>query len=102
MFCIICWYYNIHFLKQFAGLVLQMGYAVHEIGHALGLLHEHQRPDRDDHVYINEENIYDQDTIDRNFQRHVEHVSDFGLPYDYASIMQYPSSVSTLCSIHCL
>lgn len=30
--------------------------AVHEFGHALGLMHEHQRPDREDHISVKCEN----------------------------------------------
>lgn len=35
----------------------QMGNIMHELGHVIGLHHEHRRPDRDDFVKIDTENI---------------------------------------------
>ncbi|MCJ1363701.1 hypothetical protein MMC16_002810 [Acarospora aff. strigata] len=34
---------------------------VHELGHAFGLVHEHQRPDASQHVKFNCDNLYDYD-----------------------------------------
>ena len=70
----------------------RLGNVIHEIGHAAGLLHEHQRPDRDDFVTINEENI---DLSPEQFQ------TNFGIredgvtlgEYDFASIMHYSRKI---------
>lgn len=67
---------------------------IHELGHCLGLMHEHQRPDRDEYVIIVWSNIlrgkeYNFDIIDNPL--YVE--QDFA--YDYNSIMHYaPKSFS--------
>ncbi len=57
--------------------------AAHELGHALGLWHEHQRTDRDQYIDIIVDNIIS-DTI-HNFNK-------IGIaygPYDFESIMHY-------------
>ncbi len=62
------------------------GSLMHEIGHALGLEHEHTRSDRDQYIKINWDNIKDGkqgnfDIRDANTRMHGE--------YDYHSIMHY-------------
>ncbi|KAI1287361.1 Blastula protease 10 [Halotydeus destructor] len=59
----------------------------HEIGHLVGLYHQHSRPDRDDHVHVN------WDHIGKSAREyfHKVNMSDFGIPYDYTSLMQYNS-----------
>jgi len=60
----------------------------HEVGHALGLLHEQQRPDRDTFVSINYANIdLPEDRVEVNFDV-VADECPIG-PYDCGSIMHY-------------
>ncbi|XP_052219913.1 uncharacterized protein LOC127837120 [Dreissena polymorpha] len=61
---------------------------LHEIGHAIGLYHEHTRADRDNYVTIHYENIYNKSHY--NFDKRVAGTYlDFNKPYDYHSIMHY-------------
>eukprot|EP00058_Branchiostoma_floridae_P022712 XP_002608202.1 hypothetical protein BRAFLDRAFT_90358 [Branchiostoma floridae] len=72
------------------GYCLEKGAIIHELMHAVGFWHEHQRPDRDDWVNILWDNIIDDKKGD--FEKHAESgVSTLGLPYDYSSIMHYGS-----------
>ncbi|XP_074603799.1 protein SpAN-like [Brevipalpus obovatus] len=58
----------------------------HEIGHVIGFYHEQSRSDRDKAIHINWENVL------RGFDIQFRKESDqnFGVPYDYTSVMQYP------------
>ena len=68
------------------------GNMIHEIGHAFGLWHEHSRADRDKYVQINWHNI--EEKYLHNFWQHITDGDDIG-PYDYGSIMHYPTHAFT-------
>jgi Astacin (Peptidase family M12A) len=63
------------------------GAMLHEIGHALGLYHEQERPDRDLYVVVH----YDAIAADHqgNFFKKSEGESLHPTPYDYGSLMHY-------------
>jgi Astacin (Peptidase family M12A) len=65
------------------------GHIIHELGHALGLLHEHQRPDRDQFITILWDNIIP--SYHHNFEiRDNPLLVEENHDYDYQSIMHYP------------
>ena len=65
-----------------------LGVLAHELGHTLGLLHEHNRPDRDNYITILWENI--RPGAEDFFQKtSSQYGQTFCEPYDYDSIMQY-------------
>ena len=67
-----------------------IGNAAHEIGHALGLWHEHSRPDRDQYIEVLKDNI-NQAVYERNFG-HLDAATFNKIPpvsYDIESIMHY-------------
>ena len=67
-----------------------IGNAAHEIGHALGLWHEHSRPDRDNYIEILEENIdgfRNRMEFAKISDELFEQIPDVG--YDIQSIMHY-------------
>ena len=69
-----------------------MGSVAHELGHTVGLWHEHCRNDRDDWVKVNFRNIKDgcEGNFKQNWIEGPAPTEDLG-DYDYGSIMHYPA-----------
>jgi hypothetical protein len=88
-----CWSY-MGMIGQAQQLSLQSdgcinkGIVMHELLHALGFFHEHTRADRDQYVNVFYENIDPAYAFDYDI---VENAIQFGIPYDYESIMHYGS-----------
>lgn len=61
---------------------------MHEFLHALGFFHQQSASDRDDFVTIVEDNIIP--STKGNFNKYDEsYITDFGIEYDYGSVMHY-------------
>lgn len=68
---------------------------LHELGHTLGFMHEHQRPDRDSYITINTNNL--QSAVISQFNivnPNINHST-----YDVKSIMHYKSYTKSLCVV---
>ncbi|GIY85433.1 zinc metalloproteinase nas-13 [Caerostris darwini] len=66
------------------------GVILHELMHLLGFVHEQNRPDRDQYVMINWDNI--QEGKENNFRKLSEmRVTTLDVGYDYNSLMHYSS-----------
>jgi len=68
------------------GPTCNTGSMIHEIGHALGLFHEHTRADRDNHIIVEWDNIKTDKEL--NFDIISDGIELIG-EYDYGSIMHY-------------
>ena len=73
---------------------------VHELLHTLGFVHEHTRPDRDDFISVNMDNI--EPGKEKNFEKRPEGTRDFfekgsvdsrNTPYDVLSLLHYGPQV---------
>jgi hypothetical protein len=63
---------------------------IHELGHCLGLLHEHQRPDRDTYVNIMWNNILSGKEFNFDIMDNPLYIEQ-NFAYDFLSIMHYTS-----------
>jgi len=63
---------------------------IHELMHALGFHHEQSRPDRDNYVTINLNNIAE-DNHSQFAKKKKSQIDYMGSPYDYKSVMHYSS-----------
>lgn len=59
------------------------GTVVHLLGHVIGLVHQHSRPDRDDYLNIQYHNTALEDVL------YLNHKEYNICPYDYTSVMHY-------------
>lgn len=68
--------------------------ALHELGHFLGLMHEHQRPDRDNFIVVEPENMAPRYRF--TLQKIEGGSSPSSSYFDYKSIMLYDSTVGSI------
>lgn len=65
---------------------------LHELGHMIGLMHEHQRPDRDQYITINTSVVDPQNRFAFDLLGDADVQSD----YDFLSIMHYQSDAGSV------
>lgn len=68
--------------------IFDVGSIAHELGHVLGLVHEHQRSDRDNYV-----SVMPAVSGNLNFRRHGKDEDTIRTGYDFSSIMHYGRQV---------
>nr|QNH72394.1 toxin candidate TRINITY_DN32249_c4_g5_i3 [Pachycerianthus borealis] len=71
------------------------GLAIHELGHAIGFYHEHNRPDRDQYITIKWDHV--QSSFKDAFYKYSTSEADtHGFAYDINSIMHYENDAFSL------
>ena len=68
---------------------MDLGSMIHEIGHNMGLGHEHKRPDRDKYIRV----------TSGGSQFSIDASADQSRPYSYQSIMHYGTGIQTPAGI---
>ncbi|CAD6234720.1 GSCOCG00002067001-RA-CDS [Cotesia congregata] len=65
---------------------------LHELGHAIGFLHEHNRPDRDKFIQVQYYHIHEKSLP--QYIKYPNHgVTTLGTSYDYYSVMHYVKNI---------
>ena len=72
---------------------MQVDTALHELGHSIGLYHEQNRRDRDDYIWVRSEYM-DPKYRFASVMENEEDITNYGVAYDYGSIMHYGQDVS--------
>lgn len=75
-------------------ICFEKGIIIHELLHALGYIHMHNRPDRDKYVKILWKNI-DPNWFNEFNRVDPSNFNHLGTPYDYQSIMHYGATAFT-------
>lgn len=70
---------------------LSLGTIIHELGHTIGWIHEQARPDRDRYIRVDWSRV-PRGYIEQYEKQSSDFINTYGVPYDYTSIMHYPSS----------
>ncbi|KIH63606.1 astacin [Ancylostoma duodenale] len=71
-----------------------VGTAAHEIGHAIGFYRTQSRHDRDNFITFNPQNVKP-DWLDQFAKQTTETNENYGITYDYGSIMHYGANSAT-------
>ncbi len=79
----------------FGSTLSDVSVITHELGHCLGLVHEHQRPDRDSYVIINWYNILTGKEFNFEIMDNPLYIEQ-NFEYDYTSIMHYAPNAFTI------
>eukprot|EP00927_Polykrikos_kofoidii_P046543 TRINITY_DN40752_c0_g1_i1.p1 TRINITY_DN40752_c0_g1~~TRINITY_DN40752_c0_g1_i1.p1 ORF type:complete len:1072 (+),score=129.96 TRINITY_DN40752_c0_g1_i1:345-3218(+) len=74
---------------------VQIGNMIHELGHALGMAHEHARPDRDRFVRVHQSQLSSSwiRQYTKNSAAFTGSQEDGFAPYDFGSLMHYPANL---------
>ncbi|RCN39611.1 astacin, partial [Ancylostoma caninum] len=72
----------------------EVGTAAHEIGHTLGFFHTHSRHDRDKFIRFIPENV-ESKYLDEFTKQTTLTNENYGIPYDYGSIMHYGTTMAS-------